>query len=53
MSVEPSSIVRYLAGCEGQSYSWVHRKGRDIEDKKEDLLDESADKNCMLHLNIL
>jgi hypothetical protein len=53
ISVEPSGIVRSLAGCKYQSCSWVHRKGRDREEKKEDLLAESADKNYMLHINIL
>jgi hypothetical protein len=32
-------------------FSWVHRKGREREKKKEDLLAESANKNCMLYLN--
>jgi hypothetical protein len=53
LSVEPSGIVRSSAGCEDRSCSWVRRKGRGREEKKEDLLAESADKNCMLHLNIL
>jgi hypothetical protein len=53
LSVEPSGIVRSSAGCEDQPCSWVHREGRDREKKKEDLLAESTDKNCMLHLNIL
>ena len=53
LSVEPSGIVRSSARCEDQSCSWVHRKGRDREEKKEDLLAKSADKKYMLHLNIL
>jgi hypothetical protein len=53
MSVEPSGIVRYLVGCEDQSCCWVCRKGRERKEKKEDMLAESANKNCMLHLNIL
>jgi hypothetical protein len=28
----------------------VHRKGREGEEKKEDLLAKSVDKNCMLYL---
>jgi hypothetical protein len=28
----------------------VHRKGREGEEKKEDSLAKSADKNCMLYL---
>jgi hypothetical protein len=31
----------------------VHREERDSEEKREDLLAESADKNYILHLNIL
>jgi hypothetical protein len=50
LSVEPFGIVRYSVGCEDQSCSWVLRKGRDREEKKEDLLAESLDKNCMLIL---
>jgi hypothetical protein len=50
---EPSGIVRSLAGCEDQSYNWVHKKGRDREKKKEDFLAKSAEKNYMLHLNTL
>jgi hypothetical protein len=53
LSVEPSGIVISSARCEYQSCNWVYRKGRDREDKKEDLLAESANKSCMLHLNIL
>jgi hypothetical protein len=53
LSVEPSGIVRSSAGCEDQPCSWVHREGRDREEKREDLLAKSTDKNCMLHLNIL
>jgi hypothetical protein len=46
-------IVRSSARCEDQPYSWVRGEGRDSEEKREDLLAESTDKNCMLHLNIL
>ena len=53
LSVDPSGIVRSLAGCEDQPCSWVHGEGRDREEKREDLLAESVDKNNMLHLNIL
>jgi hypothetical protein len=53
LSVEPSGIVISSVGCEDQPYSWVRRKGRDREKKKEDLLAESAYKNCMIHLYIL
>jgi hypothetical protein len=53
LSVDPSSIVRSSGGCEDQSCSWVCRKGRDREEKNEDLLDESAEKNYKLHLNVL
>jgi hypothetical protein len=31
----------------------VRREGREREEKKEDLIAKSADKNCMLYLNIL
>jgi hypothetical protein len=50
---EPSGIVRSSVGCEGQPYSWVCREGREREEKREDLLAKSTDKNCMFHLNIL
>jgi hypothetical protein len=50
---EPSGIVRSLAGCEDQPCSWVCREGREREEKKEDLLAKSTEKNYMLHLNIL
>jgi hypothetical protein len=50
---EPSAIVRYLAGCEDQPYSWVHREGREREEKKGDMLAKSVDKNCMLYVNII
>jgi hypothetical protein len=53
LSTRALCIVRSLAGCKDQPYSWVCRKGRDIEEKKEDMLAKSADNNCMLHLNIL
>jgi hypothetical protein len=53
LSVEPYSILRSSARCEDQSCCWVHRKGREREEKKEDLIPESAKNNCMLHLNIL
>jgi hypothetical protein len=33
-----------------KSSSWVHRKGRERGEKKEDMLVESVDKNCMLAL---
>ena len=46
-------IVRSLAGCKDQPCSWVHREGRGTEEKREDLLAKSVEKNCMLHLNIL
>jgi hypothetical protein len=45
-------IVRYSFGCEDQPYTWVRREGRDRKEKREDLLAENTDKNCMLHLNI-
>jgi hypothetical protein len=50
---EPSGIVRSSAGCEDQPCSWVHREGREREEKKGDLLAKSTDKNCMLYLNII
>jgi hypothetical protein len=50
---EPSGIVRSSAGGEDQLCIWVRREGREREEKKEDLLAKSADKNCMLYLNIL
>jgi hypothetical protein len=50
---EPSGIVRSSVGCEDQPCSWVRREGREREEKREYLLVKSADKNCMLHLNIL
>jgi hypothetical protein len=53
LSTRSFFIVRSSAGCEDQPYSWVHREGRDSKEKREDLLAERADKNCMLHLNIL
>jgi hypothetical protein len=56
LSVEPSGILIYLAGCEDQPCSWVRRGGgggREREEKKEDLLAESVEKNCMLHINTL
>jgi hypothetical protein len=46
-------IVISLSRCKDQPCSWVHREGRDREEKREDLLAKSVDKNCMLHLNIL
>jgi hypothetical protein len=53
LSVEPSGIVRSSAGCKDKSCSWVHRRGRDREEKKEDILSETTNKNCMIDLNIL
>jgi hypothetical protein len=53
LSTRAFCIVRSLTGCEYQPCSWVHREGRDSEEKKEDLLAESVDKNCMFHINIL
>jgi hypothetical protein len=53
LSTRAFCIVRSSVWCEDQSCSWVHREGRDREKKKEDLLAESADKNCMLHFNTL
>jgi hypothetical protein len=53
LSIEPSVIVISLVGCEDQPCNWVCREGRDREQEKDDLLVESADKNCMLHFNIL
>ena len=50
---KPYGIVISSAGCEDQPYSCVHREGREREEKKEDLLAKSADKNCMFYLNIL
>jgi hypothetical protein len=50
---DPSGIVISSAGCKGQPCSWVHREGREREEKREDMLAKSADKNYMLHLNIL
>jgi hypothetical protein len=44
---EPSGIVRSSAGCEDRPCSWVRREG-EREEKREDLLAKSADKNCML-----
>jgi hypothetical protein len=46
-------IVISSAGCEDQSCSWVHGKGRDREKNKEDMLAKIVDKDCMLHLNTL
>jgi hypothetical protein len=35
-------VVRYLARCEDQPYSWVHREGRQREERKrEDMLAKS------------
>jgi hypothetical protein len=53
LSTRSFFIVRFLVGCEDQPCNWVRREGRDSEEKREHLLAESADKNCMLHLNIL
>jgi hypothetical protein len=53
LSMRAFYIVRSLVGCEDQPCSWVRREGRDREEKKEDLLVESIEKNCMLYLNIL
>jgi hypothetical protein len=53
LSMRAFCIVRSSVGCEDQPYSWVCREGRDSEEKREDLLAKSADKNCMLHLNTL
>jgi hypothetical protein len=53
LSVETSGIIRSSSGCEDQSSSWVRRKGRDREQDKEDLLAEIAEKNYMLHPNLL
>jgi hypothetical protein len=53
LSVEHYGIVISSTGCEDQPCSWVRKKGRDREKKKEDLLAKSAEKNCMIHLNIL
>jgi hypothetical protein len=52
LSMRAICIVRSSAGCGGQPCSWVRREGRDSEEKKEDMLAESADKNYMLHPNI-
>jgi hypothetical protein len=49
---EPSGIVRSSSQCEDQPYSWVHREEREREEKEEDLLAKSADKNCKIYLNI-
>jgi hypothetical protein len=48
-----SGIVRSSYRCEDQPCSWVHREGREREEKREYLLAKSADKNCMLLLNTL
>jgi hypothetical protein len=53
LSAKASGIVISLVGCEDQPYSWVRREGRDREEKREYMLAKSADKNCMLHINIL
>jgi hypothetical protein len=53
LSTRTFCIVISSAGCEDKPYIWVHREGRDSKEKKEDLLAKSANKNCMLHLNIL
>jgi hypothetical protein len=49
LSTRAFCIVRSSTGCKDQLYSWVHREGRDSEEKREDMLAESIDKNCMLH----
>jgi hypothetical protein len=48
---EPSGIVRSSAGAKIKSCSWVHRKGREREKKKEDLLAESARTVCFTLIN--
>jgi hypothetical protein len=45
---DPFGIVRCSAGCKDQPCSWMHRKGRERERRREDLLAKSVDKNCML-----
>jgi hypothetical protein len=44
-------IVRSSAVCEGQVLQLGAQEGERKREKKEDLLAESADKNCMLYLN--
>jgi hypothetical protein len=46
-------IVRSSAWCEDQPCSSVHKEGREREEKREDMLTKSEDKNCMLYLNII
>jgi hypothetical protein len=53
LSMRAFCTVISLARCEDQPCSWVCREGRDREEENEDILAESIDKNCMLHLNIL
>jgi hypothetical protein len=48
---EPYGIVRSSAVCEGQVLQLGVQEGKRKRDKKEYLLVESADKNCMLYLN--
>ena len=48
---EPSRIVKSSAGCEGQILQLGAQEGERKREKKEDLLVESANKNCMLYLN--
>ena len=48
---EPSSIVRSSAVCEGQVLQLGAHKGRRKREKKEELLAERTDKNCMFFLN--
>jgi hypothetical protein len=47
----PSGIVRYSIVCEGQVLQLGAQGGETKTEKKEDLLAESAYKNCMLYLN--
>jgi hypothetical protein len=48
---EPSSIVRYSNVCEGQVLKLGVQERERKREKKEDLLANSADKNCRLYLN--
>jgi hypothetical protein len=49
---EPSGIVRSSAGCEDQVLQLGVQEGERKREEEEDLLTESADKNCKLYLNI-
>jgi hypothetical protein len=53
LSMRALCIVRSSVGCKDQPCSWMHREGRDNEEKREDLLAESEENNYMLHLKIL